>query len=65
MTPWTQREYAPKISQLYLQLLFWLGHENVDMFELDPPIIVSMLESLNFRRQHNNGNERDSWFFIN
>jgi hypothetical protein len=35
------------------------------MFELSPPIIVPMLESINFRRQHNNGNERDSWFFIN
>jgi hypothetical protein len=35
------------------------------IFELSPPIIVPMLESINFRRQHNNGNERDSWFFIN
>jgi hypothetical protein len=35
------------------------------MFELGPPIIVPMLESIHLRRQRNNGNERDFRFFIN
>jgi hypothetical protein len=48
----------------YLALIV-LAMKIKTMFELDPPIIVPILESIHFRRQHNNGNERDSWFLIN